>query len=398
MENDLKVLYIDCSMGAAGDMLGAALFELVENKDNTLQALNNIGLSGVTYVCEKTEKQGIVGTRMRVLINGEEEHNYKHVTDEHRTIKDIEAIVDRLNLPEIVRHNVMEVYNIIATAESVVHGKTVTEVHFHEVGSLDAIADIAAVSFLINELKPDKIIASPVHTGSGEVHCAHGILPVPAPATAYILKGIPMYGGKIKGELCTPTGAALLKMFVASFGDMPMMTAEKIGYGVGYKDFERANVVRAIWGISCEIVNHKQVAELSCNLDDMTSEHIGFAMDVMFKAGALDVYTTSIGMKKNRMGIKFSVICSMDDREKFAKLIFKHTTTIGIRETLFSRYTLERSKEILKTDIGEVGIKISKGYGVTKEKYEYDDMAKIAGKKNMSIAEVEKQLLDANLK
>lgn len=304
MNGKTKTLYLDCSMGAAGDMLTAALLELLteEQQVEFVEKMNNLGIPGVEVQKSTVSKCGINGTHVKVLVNGEEEgelmlhhhhhdehehsheHSHEHThehehehehehthehghehshehhhdhehdhghahTHSHHGMADIEHIVmHHLDIPENVKHDIMAVYGEIAEAESVAHGKPIDEIHFHEVGTMDAVADITAVCLLIDMIKPERIIASPVHVGSGTVRCAHGILPVPAPATAYILRGVPIYGGKIKSELCTPTGAALLKHFVSSFGDMPIISLEKIGYGMGYKDFPQANCVRAFLG------------------------------------------------------------------------------------------------------------------------------------------------------
>ena len=290
---------------------------------------------------------------------------------------DVEHIVrDHLNIPDKVKDDVMAVYSLIAEAESSAHGVPVTEIHFHEVGTMDAIADVTAVCLAMNELNPDAVVVSPVHVGSGHVHCAHGILPVPAPATAYILRDVPIYGGAVKGELCTPTGAALLKHFATKFGEMPVMRVEKIGYGMGKKDFEAANCVRALIGETEDKTG--DAALLECNLDDMTAEEIGFATEALLEGGALDVWTSPIFMKKNRPGTLLSVLCKPEDRAEIARLIFKHTTTIGVRESLLNRYTLDRATETVETAHGDVRRKTSSGYGVTREKIEYDDLAKIA--------------------
>ena len=300
-------------------------------------------------------------------------------------MSEIEGIIESLSLPESVKSDVIGVYGLIAEAESNAHGKPVSDIHFHEVGTMDAIADIASVCLLMNMLKVDRVLASPVHVGSGHVHCAHGILPVPAPATAYILKGVPIYGGHIDGELCTPTGAALLKRFVSSFGEMPAMMVDRIGYGMGKKDFEAANCVRAMLGETDD--GHDSIVELSCNLDDMTPERIGFAMDQFFTEGALDAFMVPIGMKKSRPGVMLCVICREDDREKMVRLMFRHTTTLGVRENRSSRYTLQRSVETIGTPCGEVRVKCSSGYGVERRKYEYEDLARIARAKGVSIEE-----------
>ena len=402
----MKILYLDCGMGAAGDMLTAALLELIPDREEFIKELNELGIPHVKFTAEKSVKCGITGTHMSVTVCGEEEGEHHHHHDSHHHepsheqchehhhhhsgMHEIEHIISHLKISDKVRKNVLSVYNLIAEAESHAHGKPVTEIHFHEVGTMDAIADVTAVCMLMEKINPDKVVATPVHVGSGHVHCAHGILPVPAPATAYILKDVPIYGGKIQGELCTPTGAALLKTLVDSFGEMPTMKAEKIGYGMGKKDFEAANCVRAILG---EAENREDVVlELSCNVDDMTGEAISFAMDRLFDAGAFEVYTVPIGMKKSRPGTLIRVMCSEAKKDEIVKTIFKHTTTIGIRETVTHRYVLDRHMDTFVTPYGNVRCKTSSGYGVTRRKFEYDDLAKIAKEQGISIEEVKNMI------
>ena len=428
----MKTLYLDCGMGAAGDMLAAALLELLPDPDGFVEKLNALGIPGVHFQREPAVKCGITGAHMSVTVHGLEEgeephglhhhehghdcehhdhdydhehdhdhdhehehrghhghgHGHEHQRHEHRHsgLQDIEHIVrDHLSLPEKVREDVLAVYGLIAQAESHVHGAPVTEIHFHEVGTLDAIADVTAVCLLMRELSPDEVVASPVHVGSGQVKCAHGILPVPAPATAHILKDVPIYGGEIRGELCTPTGAALLRHFAARFGDMPVMKPRTIGYGMGKKDFPRANCVRAILGETADRTD--TVLELSCNVDDMTAEAVGFAMERLFEGGALEVYTVPIGMKKSRPGTLIRVLCAERDREKIVGLLFRHTSTIGVRETAARRYVLDRSVETVRTACGEVRRKAVSGYGVSRAKYEYDDLARIARERDISLDE-----------
>ncbi len=297
-------------------------------------------------------------------------------------------ITEHMTLPPDIADDVLNVYSLIAEAESHAHGIPVSDIHFHEVGTMDAVADIIAVCLLMKEIAPDEVVVSPVHVGSGQVECAHGILPVPAPATAFILKGVPIYGGKIKGELCTPTGAALLKYYATRFGDMPAMKVQSIGYGMGRKDFDAANCVRALLGETSDRTD--TVSELSCNVDDMTAEEVGFAMDRFFEGGANEVYTVPVGMKKDRPGTLIRVMCDPENVEGMVKLIYKYTTTIGVRETITRRFILDRKIETEKTEYGDVRVKSSSGYGVTRKKYEYDDVARIAKEKNMSIAEVRK--------
>ncbi|MCH5198199.1 MAG: nickel pincer cofactor biosynthesis protein LarC [Oscillospiraceae bacterium] len=416
----MKTLYLDCGMGAAGDMLTAALVELLPDPDIFIKKINALGIPGVKITKEKSVKCGITGTHIEVTVNGisEDEHIYGHDHDHHHehghdhehehshehahnhshhhgSIHEIEHIVlGHLQIPENVKKDILAVYSLIAEAESAVHGVPVSEIHFHEVGSMDALADVAAVCLLMDEIKPDKIVASPVHVGSGQVKCAHGILPVPAPATAFILKGIPCFGGKIKGELCTPTGAALLKYFVSSFGEMPVMSVNTIGYGMGKKDFEAANCVRAMLGESEGKTGF--ISELSCNVDDMTAEEIGFAIEKLFEAGAKEAYTVPIGMKKGRPGTLISVLCAEDDENKMAELLFKHTTTIGVRQAKMRRFVLDREERNVNTPFGSVRIKHSSGYGVDKNKPEYDDLVSLANNLGVSIFEA-KKLLEKNI-
>ena len=254
----MKTLYLNCAMGAAGDMLTAALLELMPDKAGAIAELNAIGIPNVVYGYETVTRCGIRGTHMSVKVNGVEEsetmHEHHHHGAHHHTgMHRIEHIVrDHLDLPEAVKEDVLAVYGMIAEAESHAHGVPVTDIHFHEVGTMDALADISAVCLLLHKLAPEQIIASPVCMGSGQVRCAHGILPVPTPATAYLLQGIPAYSGDIKTELCTPTGAALLKCFVSRFGDMPVITTQAIGYGMGTKEFDAANCIQAFWGETAE--------------------------------------------------------------------------------------------------------------------------------------------------
>ncbi|MDR2933558.1 MAG: LarC family nickel insertion protein [Oscillospiraceae bacterium] len=311
----MKTIYLDCSMGAAGDMLMAALLELHPRRDAFLEKINALGIPEVRVTAEPSVKCGITGTHVSVSVGGVEEesldvhghthehhgheknhahshdhghneahdhndcehhshahdhthshepghshphnhnegHSHGHAhTHHHAGIKDIKALIQALPVSKKVQEDIVAVYNLIAEAEGHVHGRPVEDVHFHEVGTMDALADIAGVCMLMEELAPEKILASAVHVGSGQVRCAHGILPVPAPATAHILRGVPIYGGSVRGELCTPTGAALLKHYVSVFGDMPVMTVSDIGYGMGKKDFEAANCVRASLGETAE--------------------------------------------------------------------------------------------------------------------------------------------------
>lgn len=425
----MKTIYLDLSMGAAGDMLMAALYELCPNKEEFIEKMNHLGLPGVRVAAEPAMKCGITGTHMAVTVCGEEEesldvhshgghehghghvheeecghhgdhehvhehdHGHEHTHHHHSNMAGISEIISGLDLPAKVKQDMEHVYGLIAGAEANAHGKPVEQIHFHEVGTMDAVADIAGVCLLMHELGAEQIIASPVHVGSGHVHCAHGILPVPAPATAYILQGIPAYSTQVKGELCTPTGAALLKHFVKEFREMPVMTTSKIGYGMGKKDFERANCVRAFLGETANAAS--EVAELSCNLDDMTPEAIGFVQEILFEAGALEVYTIPVGMKKSRPGILLTCMCRMEDEDKMVRLLFKHTTTLGLREHVSRRFTLKREIAEKHTPYGVIREKTASGYGVTRSKLEYEDVARFAREQGVSLEEI-KEVVNAS--
>ena len=425
----MKTLYLECTMGAAGDMLTAALLELTEDRQAFIDKMNALGLPGVTVAAEPAVKCGITGTHMKVTVNGAEEesedvhdghhhdhhhdhdhghehhhdHDHEHHHDHdhdhhhdhehhhhHASVADIEALIDGLKVSDKVKADAKAVYALIADAESRVHGRPVSEIHFHEVGTMDAAADVIGVCLLMEQLAPEQVIASPVHTGSGHVHCAHGILPVPAPATALLLEGIPSYGGQVKGELCTPTGAALLRYFASRFGDRPVMATAAVGYGMGKKDFEQANCLRAFLGESEG--QREQITKLECNLDDMTGEEIGFALEQLFKAGARDAWTQAVGMKKSRPGVLLSVVCLPEDADGLAAVMMKYTSTLGIRRQDLSRYTLRRGIETVGTPYGEVRVKRASGMGVERAKPEYDDLAALAEKHGVPLETIRKEI------
>ena len=382
----MKVLYIECNMGIAGDMLMSALWDLVDDKEKQLNIIHTMGLPYTTISFDKIESCQISGYHARVLVDGEEEgSNPSHHHHIHRKLADVNAIIASLNVNDNVKDKAKEIYALIADAESKVHGEPVSVVHFHEVGMLDAIADVVVCSYLIDLLEIDKIIASPVNVGSGSVKCAHGILPVPAPATAQILNHIPYYKSDIKCELCTPTGAAILKSFASGFGEMPIIEVTGIGYGFGSKEFEQANCVRAFLG-SCD--KAALVSELVCNVDDMTAEELGFASEMLLANGALDVCVESVCMKKSRPGYIIRIMCSSDETNKFIRLIFDYTSSIGIRENVCSRYVLNRTIKTVSTPYGDIQVKYSDGFGVHKAKIEFDDVSRLAKENDLSFRQM----------
>lgn len=415
----MKTLYLECKMGASGDMLMSALYELLPDQAGFLESMNHL-VEGVSVTAERKETCGIFGTHIEVNIggeveestdlpcgyihdqfhleednnkddhhhNGEHDHEYEHHSHgssdhghhhdhHHASPMDVHEILDRLPVPEEVRSNAKAVYDRIADAESKAHGVPVAEVHFHEVGALDAIVDVTGVCLAMHLLHADKIEASPIHLGSGQVRCAHGIMPVPTPATAHLLEGIPCYCGEIPGELCTPTGAALLAYFVGNFAPMPVMTLDKIGYGVGKKQFPAANCVRAFWGQSGD-PEQAEIIELCCHIDDMTAEALAFASEELMRQGALDVSSAPITMKKGRAGVAFTVLCKPSDEERMARAILRETTSNGVRSRRCRKFILVPSVKTLETSYGSMRIKCADGFDIHREKPEYADVAQAA--------------------
>ena len=422
-------------MGAAGDMLAAALLELQPAPEAALDELNALDIPGVEFVREPVTRCGIAATHLAVRVNGQEEvvdhdehhhhdhdgHHHEHDDDhdhhdhdhhdhdlltnkrineqtnkrtnhhEHRSLADIVGLIGGLHLADVVADNARAVYSRIAAAEGRAHGCEVDLVHFHEVGALDAVADIVACCHLMAKLAPEKVVASPVHIGFGSVKCAHGIMPVPAPASAILLEGVPVYSdGIISGELCTPTGAALLRHFVSEFGPMPLMRVSATGHGAGRKDFPRANIVRAMLGESglAPAGDADEVIELACNIDDMTAEDLSFAAEAVRDAGALDVWMQPALMKKGRPGTIFLTLCRFADHDAVLGAMLKHTSTLGVRETRVRRTVLDREETVMSTSLGDIRLKTAQGFGVKREKLEYEDLAAAARASGRSLNEV----------
>lgn len=420
----MRILYLDCGMGAAGDMLAGALVSLLskEEQESFIKMINNIGVDGVKVSLSDDAKCGIVGKHFKVEIDGVEEHSHDVHEHEHHHEheqehghhhehgdghndndnhghhhhgtgpfpKELGAVAEKLDCP----NDIQKVYELLAEAEAKVHGKDVSEIHFHEVGMKDALIDIASVVYLMNKLKVDKVVVSPVNVGFGKVKCAHGILPVPAPATAELVKGIPTYAGRFEGELLTPTGAALLKYYADEFSYQPLMNVIKCGYGTGNKNFESANVVKAVLGEVTDELISENIIELNCNVDDMSAEDMAYATKALIENGAKDAFVTPVIMKKGRSGMLLTVLCSAVDKERFVSLIFKHTSTIGIRVKETERIILNRHEETVHTKLGDVRVKYSEGYGVKREKPEFEDLRKLAEENNISVAEARKIFYD----
>lgn len=393
----MKTLYLECNMGAAGDMLMAALYELLDDQAGFLRTMNGLGLPGVAVEAQAASTCGIAGTHMAVTVCGEEEeshdeghshhahthegpghsHDHGHGGHHHAALTDIRGHIAALPLPQAVRDRAVSVYDRLAAAEARAHGCPVDQVHFHEVGALDAVADVAGVCYALYLLAPERIVVSPIHVGSGTVRCAHGVMPVPAPATANLLSGVPICGGTIQGELCTPTGAALLTSFADAYGPMPVMVTKAVGVGIGTKQFQQANCVRAFLGETVEEANG-EILELVCNVDDMTPEALSFAASRLLEAGALDVYTLPGTMKKGRPGHVLTVLCVPEQEGELARRILAETTTNGLRVRRCGKYFLTPGAGMVQTRWGPVKLKLARGYGITHVKPEFEDAAELA--------------------
>ena len=377
----MKTLYLQLESGAAGDMLAAALLELVPDPAASLARLSALMPPGVELHASRATRGGLAGTLFDVTVHGEAEGHghHDHGHHHHTTLAEVRERIAALPLPDAVRADALAVFDSIAEAESKAHGEPVDRIHFHEVGSLDALADVTCVCALLAEIAPDRIVASPPNAGGGTVRCAHGVLPVPAPATANLLEGLPWRGDDpATGELLTPTGAALLRRFVAGWGSAPEMRLLSVGCGLGHRETPgRANLVRAMLGEEAAPAPggpNGRVAELAANIDDMTGEDLAFACERIRGAGALDVSLAPLLMKKGRPGHLLLALAAPERADAVAAAILRETSTFGVRRTDCARYELARSVR----EEGGVRVKRGEGYGVAKEKPEFEDRARAA--------------------
>jgi uncharacterized protein (TIGR00299 family) protein len=379
----VRIAYLDCATGIAGDMTLAALIDAGVDANAIRAGIDSLGLPGVSLTVNTVQRCGFRATYVRV------EHPEQHA---HRGLRDIEAIIvraDKLTVKQ--RDTAMRMFRAVAEAEARVHGTTVDQVHFHEVGAIDSIVDIVGVAIGFDLLGVEQVVCSSVPTGRGQVKIAHGICPVPAPATAEMLKGVPLRDVPLDAELTTPTGAAIVATLVDRFGPLPELTIEVIGLGAGTKDFrDRANILRLFVGTAKEVSPYTdQVFVLETNLDDVTGEVIGYTKQKLLGAGALDVFTVPIQMKKDRPGVLLSVICQIADREKLETILFDETQTFGIRRHLVERSKREREACEVETDFG--WIKGKMGWRNDDDLVftpEFDSCAAAAGQHNITLHEV----------
>lgn len=379
-DTTVKTLYIECNMGASGSMLLSALFELIEEKDQFLERMNRLGLPGVRVKSYAAQTCGIAGTSVSVRMD-ERRESSGHRSHRDTKLENIRTVIRDLPITPQLKTQILAVYRELAEAKSKVRGKSVEDVHFHEIGQLDAIAAITGVCMLMEIIGAEKVIISPICTGTGAVQTKYGSFPIPSPSLTELLRGIPSYGGEIEEELCSPIGAALLKIFATDFGTMPEMPTPKTGIGVGRKNLDRANCMRVFLGDTFDrksVSPKTETVELRANLDDMTPEMLAEAADILTENGALDVYTVPIFNKKHHPAFMLNCLCGYEDAEKFAGLMLKHTTATEVRHVALVRYTMDTGMEECATPYGSVQVQHAAGFGTRKDKVSFEDVRRIA--------------------
>jgi pyridinium-3,5-bisthiocarboxylic acid mononucleotide nickel chelatase len=373
----MRIAYFDCFSGASGDMILGSLLDAGLDLETLRADLASLGVAGYTLEAQQVRKQGFAATQFDVKVDAASDKPHRH-------LKHIREIIDNSRLPESVRQKALSVFTRLAEAEADAHGTTIEKVHFHEVGAIDSIVDIVGACLAFERLGIEAVHCSPVPTGSGVVHCEHGVMPVPAPATARLLKGVPLAASDEPSELTTPTGAAILTTVSQSFGPVPAMVIDRIGVGAGKRDGKtRPNILRVLIGeasvAAAPSEESDEILVLEANLDDATGEMVGNACDLLFAAGALDVYSTPVYMKKNRPATLLTVLASPALRETLEGILFAETTTFGIRSHLVSRSKLARTFETVETGFGPVRIKVGRRHGrVVTASPEFEDCREAA--------------------
>lgn len=389
----MKTIYLDCSSGISGDMFVGAMLGLGADFQKLEASLKSLKLSDFEVKSGKANKLGITSDSFDVILNKEEHAQHDHV---HRHLKDIEKIIDSAPLSGYVKNLSKKIFEIVAKAEGKVHGLPPEEVHFHEVGAADSIADIVAAAVCLENLGSPRVICSPLCEGSGHVTCEHGVFPVPAPATAEILSSvkIPFKITDAQGEMVTPTGAAIAAAVCESFGEMPQMTVGKIGYGAGKKDFDHPNVLRAFLGETQE-QNGDEIEVIETCIDDSTGETLGNCLDALFDADVADAYYTPVFMKRSRPAYMLTVLCKKEKVEKTARIIFEQTGSIGLRIRTSRRIIMQREIKNVATKFGEIPVKFSSFDGVAKYKAEAEAVKSTAKRFNVSTKNIYSEVIKA---
>ena len=399
----MKTLYFDCSSGISGNMTLGALLEIVGDDNYLLQELKKLNVDGYKIEISNKVKNGITGKYVDVILD--EEHHHEHIHEhnnehlhneehshshhhEHRNLNDVNEIIDKSSIDEKSKDLAKRIFLRVAKAESKVHNKPLEEVHFHEVGAIDSIVDIVGTAILINKINPDKILSSVVNDGYGFIECAHGTMAVPVPATTEIFanSNVKFRQIDVDTELVTPTGAAIIAELAEDFTTLPAMITRKIGWGAGYKDLKIPNVLKVYYG-DMDKPNENFVV-METNIDDCSGEILGHTEEILFKAGALDVFFTPIFMKKNRPAYRMTVACRKEDMLNLQKIIFRETTTIGIRYRTEFRTELERENTEVDTKYGKIKVKKVENNGETYIYPEYESLKEVASKNNVPLKEL----------
>jgi uncharacterized protein (TIGR00299 family) protein len=394
----VKILYYDCFAGISGDMNLGAMIDLGVDPEFLREELRKIEIGSYEIQLKRDQRRGIFGTKLDVILPSEEGTSAAHGHG-HRSFKDIAGLIEKSNFSDGVKSTSLNIFMKIAGAEAKIHGHPIDEVHFHEVGAIDSIVDVVGAAICFEVMKIEKIISSPVQVGGGFVKCAHGMLPVPAPATAEILTGIPIRSGIVPFETTTPTGAAILAATAGRFSDRVHFTPLKIGYGIGQRDTDVPNVLRVFLGEmdhekQDQDVEVKEACLMECNIDDMNPELYEGIVERLFEKGALDVYLTPIMMKKSRPAVKISIICDTDHRRGIEEVLWLQTSTFGLRVNKMEKLVLRRDVSTVKTKYGVLPVKNAYLRGERiKWKLEYEDAKRLAKEKGVSIKTIYDSLL-----
>ena len=402
----MKILYFDCFAGAAGDMILGALLDAGLPFEELKRALGSLAVDGWDISAERVVKTGLTATKFRV-----HEHAHAHAGEgsgphhKHYHLKHIFAAIERSALNEAGKAKAVAMFRRLAEAEAGIHGTTMEKVHLHEVGAVDSIIDIVGAVFALEWFKADRIVVSPMNVGGGMVKSAHGVFPVPAPATVALLKNAPVYSSGIQSELLTPTGALILTEYASAFGPVPPMTIERVGYGAGDRELqETPNVVRVLIGEAAEDVRRAtasavaeassapamRVVVLECEIDDMNPQIFGLLMDQLYAAGALEVFYAAVQMKKNRPGTLMTIVARPEQREAMMEIVFRESTTIGVRYQELVRECLDREMVTVTTPLGPVRFKVARRNGrVLNAQPEFDDLAKLSQERGIPVKDVQ---------
>ena len=387
----MRILYYDCFAGISGDMNLGAMIDLGVDAAYLEKELQKLNIQGFHLNVTKDLRRGISGTKVEVIVENPD-------NEKHRHLRHVEEIINNSTLSETVKANALKIFTLIAVAEAKVHNIEIQRVHFHEVGALDSIADIVGAAICLDVLKIDKVLSSPIQLGGGTVKCAHGIMPVPAPATALIVENIPVKLGLVQHEATTPTGAAILVATVDEFTEQINFQITKTAYGIGHRDIsEVPNILRLFLSdteTSVSNVKEETAIIVECNIDDMNPERYDFILEQLFNAGVSDAWMAPVIMKKSRPANKLSVLCSPEKVAAIKSIIFNHSTTIGLREYPVKKSMLERIEKIVETKYGKIRIKQSIYNGkIVRSKPEFDDCKAIALSKKINLEEVESEAL-----